>query len=113
MRPSCSPFRLFSATPAEVEAATQAIRCPNHLRCFPALLPVLPQPSLGAVCYLAAPEWAPGLQGICIDTVALDGRLFASLAPEYVTRHELLTLAGVATFTDISVWVRPRTRAAC
>ena len=95
------------ATPAEVEAATQVMRGPNYRRCFPALLPVLPQPSFGAVCYLAAPEWAPGLQGVCIDTVALDGRLFASLAPEYVTRHELLTLAGVATFPDISVWVGP------
>ena len=95
------------ATPEEAENITQAARCPIIRRKFPWIIPVSPQPGLGAACYIASPSWLPHPQDVCFDTTLIDGRLFAAQAPDYVARHELLQLAGVSSFTGLGVWVGP------
>ena len=93
------------ATPEEAEAITQAARCPHTRQKFPWITPVSPQPGLGAACYIASPSWLPYSQDVCFDTTLIDGRLFAAQAPDYVTRHELLQLAGISAFPGLRVWV--------
>ena len=95
------------ATPEEAERATQEVRAPAPCQHFPHILPVLPQPNLGIICYMAFPAWSPNSQCICMDTIAIDGRLFAAIVPEYVTRQELLVLAGVDVFPEVHVWIGP------
>ena len=95
------------ATPDEAENAVKAARCPSLQRRFPWLLPILPQPGLGAACFVASPSWLPALQPVCLDTIEIDGRLFAARVPDYVSRHELLQLAGVSPFPGLGVWIGP------
>ena len=95
------------ATPDEAEAITQAARCPSLRQRFPWLVPVSPQPGIGAACYLASPSWLPDSHDVCFDTVHIDGRLFAAQVPDYVARHELLQLAGVSSFPGLGVWFGP------
>ena len=95
------------ATPNEAEDITQAARCPSIKQRFPWLVPVSPQPGIGAACYLASPSWLPDSHDVCFDTVHIDGRLFAAQVPDYVARHELLQLAGVSSFPGLGVWVGP------
>ena len=95
------------ATPEEAETITQAARCPRIRQRFPWIIPVSPQPGIGAACYVASPSWLPHSQDVCFDTTHIDGRLFAAQAPDYVARHELLQLAGVSSFPGLGVWVGP------
>ncbi|CAE7351216.1 unnamed protein product [Symbiodinium microadriaticum] len=82
------------ATPEEAEAALQAARDPYMRQLFPHVTAVLPQPSYGTAVYLAAPIWYPNMQGTCLDLVDLDGRIYATTLPDYISRHELLALVS-------------------
>ncbi|CAE7293862.1 unnamed protein product [Symbiodinium sp. KB8] len=93
------------ATLAEARAALQVERPQGLQELFPSLLPVLPQPLRGTACHMASPAWIPGLQGACFDTSRVDGRIFASHIPDYVSRHELLALAGFDATFDLAVWL--------
>ena len=95
------------ATPEEAENVVKAARCPSLQRRFPWILPVLPQPGLGAACYVASPSWLPALQPVCLDTIDIDGRLFAARVPGYVSRHELLQFAGISPFPGLGIWIGP------
>ena len=93
------------APQAEAEDAVQAARNPTTRRVYPSLLPVLPQPITGNAVFLAGPAWIGTLDGCCFDTTAVDGRLFAVRAPDYLSRHELLSLAHFQQSCDVQVLV--------
>ena len=92
------------ATPEEAIHAIQAVRAPDLRSAFPTLLAVLPQPCFGTAVYIAVPAWLPGLQGICIDTSQVDGRLFATTLPDYIDRWEVLRHAHMPTEVEVEVW---------
>ncbi|CAE7941430.1 unnamed protein product [Symbiodinium necroappetens] len=81
------------ATQEEAETAVLAARDPAIRRIYPSLVPVTPQPLTGNAVFLAGPAWIGILDGCCFDTTAVDGRLFAIRAPDYISRHELVSLA--------------------
>ena len=95
------------ATPEEAESIVKAARCPRLQQKFPWILPILPQPGLGAACYVASPSWLPELQPVCLDTMDIDGRLFAARVPDYISRHELLQFAGLGSSPGLGVWIGP------
>ena len=82
------------ATPEEAEAALQAARDPRMRRLFPQVVAVLPQPSYGTAVYLANPIWYPNMPGVCFDLIDLDGRIYTTTLPDYISRHELLALVN-------------------
>ena len=74
---------------------------------LPVLLPVNPQPCPGIGVVLAMPAWwslaldAPCC--LCLDTSAIDGRVFAAPSPRYVSRRHLLHLAGLPVDDNVAV----------
>ncbi|OLQ14716.1 hypothetical protein AK812_SmicGene1137 [Symbiodinium microadriaticum] len=84
---------VIPATQDEAETAVQAARDAITRRVYPHLMPVTPQPLTGNAVYLAGPAWIGILDGCCFDTTAVDGRLFAIRVPDYLSRHELISLA--------------------
>ncbi|CAE7897283.1 CFDP2 [Symbiodinium sp. KB8] len=83
----------------------QQARRPECRILFPHLLPVAPQPVRGNAVLVAGPQWIAGLQGACLDTTQIDGRLFAGHVPDYVSRHELLQYADIPHNADVDVYV--------
>ena len=93
------------ATQEEAETAVQAARDPAISRIYPSLVPVTPQPLTGTAVFLAGPAWTGILDGCCFDTTAVDGRLFVIRAPDYVSRHELVSLAHFRDACEVEVLV--------
>ena len=93
--------------PATVDEATDALntaRQPARAVDFPRLVPVLPQPALGLAAYIAYPAWHFNDVLVCIDTVAIDGRLFATRLPAYVCKSDLVRSAGLLPGLDYEVF---------
>ena len=88
----------------EAEQVVQASRRAEDRRRFPTLTPIHPQPIAGNIAFAAAPEWAPLSSFQCLDTVSLDGRLWVRQVPDYVSRHELLHIAGVPLTTACDMY---------
>ena len=84
--------------PCTPEEAIQVIQdsrsTPCHVR-FPFLIPASPQSVVGHVTLLATPRWAPMVLTVLINTVAIDGRIFASYALEYADYSALIALADL------------------
>ena len=88
----------------EAEQVVQASRRAEDRRRFPTLTPIHPQPIAGNIAFAAAPEWAPLSSFQCLDTVSLDGRLWVRQVPDYVSRHEVLHIAGVPLTTACDMY---------
>ena len=78
----------------------QAARRATEVERFPSLIPANPQPCPGSGVCLALPAWhAAGSSPrvfLCLDTSAIDGRIFTRASPEYVSRRHLLHLAALS-----------------
>ena len=83
------------ATVAEALGYVQQARDHESAALFPQLVPVRPQPCPGSGFVLANPAWDASRRVVCLNTCALDGRIFAAVAPAYVSRSQLLALACV------------------
>ncbi|OLQ13150.1 hypothetical protein AK812_SmicGene2866 [Symbiodinium microadriaticum] len=91
-------------TPAEVLTSVQHSREPSIRAAFPLLYAVTPQPCPGYVACVGVPAWDPGCC-VCIDTMAIDRRLFAAFAPEYALRRDFFRLADLPNDFDFEVWL--------
>ena len=91
-------------TPAEVLTSVQHSREPSIRAAFPLLYAVTPQPCPGYVACVGVPAWEPGCC-VCIDTMAIDRRLFAAFAPEYALRRDFFRLADLPNDFDFEVWL--------
>ena len=92
------------ATVDEVTDALHTARMSARAVAFPRLVPVLPQPSHGLAAFIAYPAWHFNDVLVCIDTVAIDGRLFATRSPAYVRKSDLIRLAGLLPGLDYDVF---------
>eukprot|EP00439_Symbiodinium_sp_Y106_P006620 s9131_g1.t1 len=93
--------------PATVDEVTDALHTARQSARaveFPRLVPVLPQPSHGLAAFIAYPAWHFNDVLVCIDTVAIDGRLFATRSPAYVCKSDLIRLAGLLPGLDYEVF---------
>ena len=83
----------------------QALRSTPDFLMFPHLLHVNPQPIHGLAVFLALPRWHPTATVICLNTASIDGRIFATYAPDRLTTDELVWLADLPSQVDYVVYV--------
>ena len=83
----------------------QALRSTPAFLMFPHLLHVNPQPIHGLAVFLALPRWHPNATVICLNTASIDGRIFATYAPDRLTTDDLLWLADLPPQADYVVYV--------
>ena len=91
------------ATVDEVSLALRAARQPAARTRFPQLVPALPQPFLGIASFVAYPAWDFEGVLVCLDTTAIDGRLFATKMPARVCKSDLVYAAGLLPCLDYDV----------
>ncbi|CAE7220796.1 unnamed protein product [Symbiodinium sp. CCMP2592] len=82
----------------------QAERDSHRQRCFPVLVPALPQPSDRWGLVLALPLWDPQASVVILDARSYDGRLFAAQCAPFVSRRSILWLAGIPESSRVNVW---------
>ena len=82
-------------------------RCQNRAAHFPTLVPASTQTCPGIGIVLACPAWCSPPESayfpICLDTSAIDGRIFSVISPAYVDRIRLLHLADLLDWQGIDV----------
>ena len=83
----------------------QTCRDRTHAALFPRIVEIWPQPSAAWGALLAVPDWQDRTPVICVDCTALDGRLFAAVAPTRVNRHQLLQIAGLSPVAEAEVFL--------
>ena len=94
----------------ELVTVPEMLRLAHHARQpvarsnFPLLVAASPQPCLGSGVLIAFAEWQISDHLICIDTSALDGRIFATKSPAYLCRSRLLQLADVLEALAVTVF---------
>ena len=96
--------------PILVDEAIELIqqqRRPEDRLLLSIILPANPQPCPGIGVVLAVPAWWSSAQTtsccLCLDTSAIDGRIFAALSPRYVSCRHLLNLAGLPANAEVVV----------
>ena len=77
----------------------------SHTALFPRIVEIWPQPSATWGALLAVPDWKDRMPVICVDCMALDGRLFAAVAPTRANRHQLLQIAGLSPVAEAEVFL--------
>ncbi|CAE7500106.1 hypothetical protein AK812_SmicGene41735 [Symbiodinium microadriaticum] len=92
------------ATPFELLRTVQEARDPTYARSFPSLRESFPQTVPGVCVVIATPEWLGFATIVCLDLLAIDGRLFAVQAPDYLGRQGALMLADLPPMADIHVY---------
>ena len=113
---SAEPIQIILRAPCSVEAAMAELQDArvddDVLRHGNLILPAV-QPDNTFAVVLAVPDWAADWLGqrtcILIDARALDGRLFAWIAPAQVSRHALLAQIGVRDSTGLRIAINGRT----
>ena len=110
LKPEYAPERATAAlhmpcTLGEAEDALQVLRATEDFIRYPHLLNVNPQPLNGLAVFVALPRWYPTATVLCLNTTAIDGRIFATFAPDRLDTAELLWLANLPTQMDIAVYV--------
>ena len=98
--------------PAPVEETLQQVtgsRAPGRFRAFPRLVAASPQPISGLGVLVALPSWSfdtlsPKVM-VCVDTTAIDGRIFAAIAPVYLMCQQLQLIADLPPNLCVSVFV--------
>ena len=93
------------ATQDELQLAVQHARTPQVRERFPVLSPVLPQRGEGTAIFTARPVWGPGYCSVCLDSSAIDGRIFLAYTLEYASKAELIRLSHLPANADPDVWV--------
>ena len=96
---------LLPATPEEVAHLVQPHREPRTRELFPDLMSVAPQPIVSTALFLASPAWRSQHCGVCLDTSAIDRRIYVAFAPYYACKHDLLRLADLPSFVETAVYV--------
>ncbi|CAE7721597.1 unnamed protein product [Symbiodinium sp. CCMP2592] len=94
----------YSSDQAVISLPLPAQRPTISAETFPSLLSVLPQPAIGVALFIAHPAWSNGSDLVCIDTTAIDGRLFVAQAPPYANKHSLLLIAHLPRGVDFEVF---------
>ena len=92
------------ATIQEALARVQSVREHEPASLFPHLLPVSPQPCPGSGFLLANPAWDVNRRSVCLNTTAIDGRIFAVVGPAYVNKSQLLVLANLPPNLGVEVF---------
>ncbi|CAE7264709.1 unnamed protein product, partial [Symbiodinium sp. KB8] len=95
----------FPCALGEVVDELQASRSTYDFLTFPHLLHVNPQPIRGLAVFLALPRWHPTATVICLNTATIDGRIFATYAPDRLNVDELCWLADLPTQAQYVVYV--------
>ena len=106
-RPECIAIELaLPATVEEALAAVQVGRQQQHRRCFPRLIAVCPQPcpGIGVLIALAVADRSHCV--LCIETLAIDGRVFATPSPAYINGTSCVELANLPTNLEVMVAVK-------
>ncbi|CAE7190794.1 unnamed protein product, partial [Symbiodinium sp. CCMP2456] len=105
-RPECLSvaFRIPAAED-DLAFTIQASRSHSYRRLFSNIAPILPQPIPGTAIFIATPSWSSDLHAVCFSTASLDGRVFVTHAPDYVSRHELLWLAHLDGTLEVDIYV--------
>ncbi|CAE7354823.1 HERC4 [Symbiodinium microadriaticum] len=100
---------VLPAMPQEAIAQVQRQRNPNEVHDFPCLVPVSPQPCPGNGIVIAIPAWCAAehhpSKFLCFDTSLIDGRLYTTACPAYVSKRHLLRLADLPVDGDVDVHV--------
>ncbi|CAE7861303.1 unnamed protein product [Symbiodinium microadriaticum] len=110
LKPEYVPERVnislhMPCTLGEIMDALQASRStPDFVR-FPHLLHANPQPIRGLAVFVALPRWHPTATVICLNTAAIDGRIFATYAPDRLNVADLCWLADLPTQVNYVVYV--------
>ena len=92
------------AAPAHAIATANHCRSGPNCDLFPGLQPVWPQPDARWAVLLALPEWEHAGPLICLDLYAVDGRIFAVSAPDYVCIRFLLSEAGLPDHSRVRIY---------
>ena len=95
----------FPAVTADILPLLQQARSPERQARFPHLATALPQSCTGIGMYAAAPHWNPDAVVVIFDLLAVDGRLYAAIAPAYVDRSILCDIADVPEAAALSFYV--------
>ena len=84
---------------------------------FPCLVAAAPQSVAGRCVVIANPEWLGHDAPVCVNLLAVDGRLFATGMPTYVDRRDILRAVGLPVDLGVHIFVgfddlplRPDTR---
>ena len=97
------------ATVAEIAVGVQAARAQEHVWHFPRLIAANPQPFPGVGVLLSCPAWhsdgRSSSVSVCIDTAQIDGRVFTTLVPSYMNRHQLIAVANLPPGLAVDVYV--------
>ena len=95
----------FPATPADLKRALAYARLPEQAARFPHLIGALPQPKPGIGVFVGLPHWDSQTPVICIDATAVDGRVYAAVAPAYADRSVLCDIADLPEAAPVDVFV--------
>ncbi|CAE7939958.1 HERC1 [Symbiodinium sp. KB8] len=91
-------------TPEELLDVVETCRRRDHQQFFPALHVVEPQPDARWAVILMVPAWPHGPM-VCLDLTAIDGRIFAAIAPWTADRFSVLALASLSPAAAVDVVV--------
>ncbi|OLP76647.1 hypothetical protein AK812_SmicGene43391 [Symbiodinium microadriaticum] len=99
----------FPATLDETLQNVTGSRAPGRVRAFPCLIAASPQPLSGLGVLVALPSWSfdtfsPRVM-VCIDTTAIDGRIFAAITPAHVMCRQLQLIADLPPNLCVSIFV--------
>ncbi|CAE7473380.1 unnamed protein product [Symbiodinium sp. CCMP2592] len=89
----------------EVIALVTTARGAQYQCDFPHLCPVYPQPDPTYGVFVARPAWAAGVYVVCVDTRAIDDRLFAMPFPAQLNRESLLRLVHLRDVPGLQIFV--------
>ena len=89
----------------EAEDALQTARATENFIRFPHVHAVFPQSLVGQALFVAAPRWSPQAVVVCLNTAAVDGRVFAVYAPAYAEYEELCEMAALPPQAGYHVFV--------
>ena len=93
------------ATPAEFQQTLEQARLPEVTMRFPYLVAALPQPRHGMGVFVGLPHWDCSAAVVCMDMTAIDGRLYAAVAPAYADRAILCDIADLPEAASVHIYV--------
>ena len=95
----------FPATPVDLKHALAYARLPEQAARFPHLIDALPQTKPGMGVFVGLPHWDSQALVVCIDATAVDGRVYAAVAPAYADRSVLCDIADLPEVAPVDVFV--------
>ena len=95
----------FPCAIEDLARVVQDARHPEDLRLFPHIFVTNPQLTEYGITFIANPVWHPQAVTVCFDLSRVDGRVYALLAPQYVTQDMLVRTAAVPPGERLNVHV--------